>query len=323
MNQNDEQLEAHAFGRMWDALAEGRSIPAHPDGPALLDTLQVVRALEASTIDLTPNPTFVRRLETTLQVESSRPNAAHLSSPHLAPGTWSRPPLPRHSPAFESRTGRRWGRWSAVAVLLLLVTLSAGTLLVNRFNVLPSRDPHTTGTTIAAASITSQIPTPSETTTSEPSYGEDAFFAVYGFPIDGEAMAPTLHDGNIAIVDRDAYQQQSIGRGDIVVLDPPVVSDMLYIKRVIGLPNEKIEIRDYGVYVNDQLLDEPYLDQKTDCFSRQDIMQNYCGPWVLGDDEVFVLGDNRQNSSDSRVFGAVKIDRIKGKVLGESAFFTP
>ncbi len=155
---------------------------------------------------------------------------------------------------------------------------------------------------------------------------------VLNFRVDGSSMVPNLHNGEMLLVNRNAYLNFDINRwldylplierntphvvyplgrperGDIVVFTPPVFSEKPYIKRIIGLPGETVEIRDDGyVYINGQRLDEPYIqDGITEC-NRADCR------WVIPEDSVFVLGDNRRNSSDSRIFGPVPIDSIIGK----------
>ncbi|MBX3069774.1 MAG: signal peptidase I [Thermomicrobiales bacterium] len=154
---------------------------------------------------------------------------------------------------------------------------------------------------------------------------------VLNFRVDGSSMFPNLHDGDMLLVNRNSYEVFDLytlidwipgvdhadakefkpfddpERGDIVVFNPPVASSKPYIKRIIGLPGETVEIREGNVYIDGELLDEDYIEAGiTEC-SRQ------CDPWVVPEGEVFVLGDNRQNSSDSRVFGPIAIDSIVGR----------
>ena len=97
-------------------------------------------------------------------------------------------------------------------------------------------------------------------------------------------------------------------RGDIIVFDPPNGDDKPYIKRVIATAGETVTFRDGSVYVDDVKLDEPYIREGiTDCPN--------CAPVAVPEGDVFVLGDNRRNSSDSRVFGPVPIDNIIGKAI--------
>jgi len=132
--------------------------------------------------------------------------------------------------------------------------------------------------------------------------GMDTFLPRY--VVEGASMEPNFHTSERVIVDRVSMLVSGPERGDVVVLDSPA-SDELLIKRVIGLPNETVVIRNGRVYVNDKLLNEPYV-------------LNYCtsrscdGMWHLGPDEYFVLGDNRSSSLDSHVFGPVHRSAIKG-----------
>jgi signal peptidase I len=162
---------------------------------------------------------------------------------------------------------------------------------------------------------------------------------VLNFRVDGHSMDSALADNEMLLVNRNAYfaldQETWLGwlpgtnfddddswrpfgipeRGDIVVLNPPsgASADQPYIKRVIGLPGDRFEVRNDHVYINDIELVEPYLDAGTltDC----GIPTDWCGrgPIEIPEGSVMVLGDNRNNSDDSRSFGPVPIDNIIGK----------
>jgi signal peptidase I len=129
------------------------------------------------------------------------------------------------------------------------------------------------------------------------------------FRMDGSSTAPTIRDGDLLLIDEEAYTSRVPERGDIILFDPPVASEKPYVKRVIGLPGETIEIGTDGyVYVNGQRLDEPYTAAgSTECDMR------VCKAVTVPEGNVYVLGDNRRNSSDSRIFGPVDIDDIIGK----------
>jgi signal peptidase I len=120
----------------------------------------------------------------------------------------------------------------------------------------------------------------------------------------GQSMEPNLHTNQRLVIEKVSYRFHGPRRGDIVVLKLPDQSDELLIKRVIGLPGERVEIRDGHVYVDGALLDEPYLDQRTpgNMASR-----------IIPPLHVFVLGDNRMASNDSRAFGPVSLDNLLGK----------
>ena len=128
---------------------------------------------------------------------------------------------------------------------------------------------------------------------------------VQNFRIEGYSMEPNLHQGQYLIVNKAVYRWlHPPERGDIIVFEYPRAPDRDFIKRVIGLPGEKVEIRNGVVYINDEPLPEPYLDNKG---------HGNFPPTVLGPDQYFVLGDNRDNSSDSRMWGPLPRDRIIGK----------
>ncbi len=152
------------------------------------------------------------------------------------------------------------------------------------------------------------------------------------YGVDGASMTPNLKDGERLLVNRSVYTHFDANRiwnllpgkdreepavvfpfhrperGDIVVLHPPDTPGKPYIKRVIGLPGDRVTFGAGYVLINGQRLNEPYLSGAiTDC----DVAP-YCRTTVP-DGTVYVLGDNRGNSSDSRWFGPVSVDRIVGK----------
>ncbi len=127
------------------------------------------------------------------------------------------------------------------------------------------------------------------------------------YEVQSVSMEPTLHEGQYLIISRLAYRYQPPQRGDIIVLHPPSSSadTIPYIKRLVGLPGDQIEVHDGRVWVNGRALNEPYI-------SGPPI---YSGSWVLGANEYFVLGDNRNNSSDSHAWGSINPDAIIGKAF--------
>lgn len=154
------------------------------------------------------------------------------------------------------------------------------------------------------------------------------------YQVDGASMSPDLQDGQRVFVHRMAYTDfdpdalwsalpwahrdghddifpaSQPERGDIIVLQPPVPSVEPYIKRVIGLPGERLTFREGLVFIDGQALTEPYIEGAiTSCIH---------GPWcslIVPDNAVFVLGDNREDSTDSRFFGTITYDHIIGQAV--------
>jgi len=120
----------------------------------------------------------------------------------------------------------------------------------------------------------------------------------------GSSMEPNLHTDQRLVVEKVSYRLHGPHRGDVVVLRMPDRGPELLIKRIIGLPGETIEIRDGTVYISAQPLDEPYLVRRSG--------SNY-GPTLVPEGHVFVMGDNRGASNDSRVFGPLPLDRVVGR----------
>jgi len=123
--------------------------------------------------------------------------------------------------------------------------------------------------------------------------------------VEGISMEPSLHEGQFVVVNRMAYRWNEAERGDIIVFRFPLNPSRRFIKRVIGLPGNTVTIRGGDVYIDGQILDEPYLAATP----------RYDGEWVIGPDELFVLGDNRNNSSDSQNWGPLPIEEIIGKAV--------
>ena len=120
----------------------------------------------------------------------------------------------------------------------------------------------------------------------------------------GLSMEPSLHTNQRLIVEKISYRFHGPRRGDIVVLQRPGRDGELLIKRVVGLSGEEVSIRDGRVYIDGRPLEEPYLRKFTG---------GHYGPVRVPPLHVFVLGDNRGASNDSRVFGSVHRDEILGR----------
>jgi signal peptidase I len=127
---------------------------------------------------------------------------------------------------------------------------------------------------------------------------------VRNFRVVGSSMEPNLHDSQYLIVDKISYRLGEPERGDVIVFEPPNRPGEDYVKRVIATPGELVEIRNGQVVINNEPLDEPYIA--------------YRGSYSMdarrvGPNELFVLGDNRNSSSDSHNWGTLVRDKVVGK----------
>ena len=126
------------------------------------------------------------------------------------------------------------------------------------------------------------------------------------YQVHGQSMIPSLNEGQYLIASKVAFWLHTPVRGDVIVLDPPNNTGAIpYIKRVIGLPGDVVEVRDRRVWVNGIALNEPYISAQP----------NYTGNWIVAENTVFVLGDNRNDSSDSHTWGLLPQDQILGKAF--------
>lgn len=129
--------------------------------------------------------------------------------------------------------------------------------------------------------------------------------------VDGASMSPTLEDGDVLIVEKLSYRFRQPERYDVVVFRYLYKENSYYIKRIIGLPGETVQIKDGKIYINGSLLEEEFGSAVIKNPGRAN------QPITLGSDEYFVLGDNRNVSSDSRdpSVANVKADQIVGRAF--------
>ena len=123
--------------------------------------------------------------------------------------------------------------------------------------------------------------------------------------VDGSSMLPTLHDGEFVLVNKLAYRMGIPTRGDIIVFRSTTEADLDLIKRIIGVPGDRVVIGGGRVKVNGQNLEEAYINDAP----------NYSGEWTVPDGYLFVLGDNRNDSSDSHMWGYLPEKNVIGKAL--------
>ena len=153
--------------------------------------------------------------------------------------------------------------------------------------------------------------------------GLSLFLVVYLFfmqphQVSGLSMFPYLHNSDYVLTDKVSYRVGTPQRGDIVVFHAPPAAHCPagtgcdFIKRVMGLPGETIEVKDNGIFVNGTKLDEPYLPEGTQTMANAFTSGRSV---TLGIDEYFVVGDNRTNSSDSRSWGPIPSKNIVGRAF--------
>jgi signal peptidase I len=142
------------------------------------------------------------------------------------------------------------------------------------------------------------------------------FFSSY--VVEGESMMPTLQDGNLLMINKISYEFTDFERFDVIVFHANEEDD--YVKRIIGVPGDEIFYEDDELYINGEKVEEPYLDSfKEQLAEGQELTGDFTLDDVTGqvkvpENHVFVLGDNRLHSWDSRHIGFVNIDDVVGKV---------
>jgi signal peptidase I len=145
-------------------------------------------------------------------------------------------------------------------------------------------------------------------------------FLLQAFYIPSPSMYPTLKEGDRVLVNKLSYKLHDVNRGDVVVFErpaseaPSAIPEL--IKRVIGLPGDSVTFRNGQVYINGELLDEPYLPAGVT--TTADFAPNRCtpdAPCLIPQGDVWVMGDNRNDSKDSRYFGPIPESSIVGRAF--------
>ncbi|MCH1626858.1 signal peptidase I [Fredinandcohnia quinoae] len=142
-------------------------------------------------------------------------------------------------------------------------------------------------------------------------------FLFSNYVVDGESMMPTFEDGNLLMVNKIEHKISELHRFDVVVFHASKEDD--YVKRVIGLPGDQVEYRNDILYINGKEVTEPYLKKYKEALISGKLTGDFTlkektGASVVPAGHIFVMGDNRLGSLDSRHFGFVKMDEIVGKV---------
>ena len=133
-------------------------------------------------------------------------------------------------------------------------------------------------------------------------------FAASRYRVQGSSMEPNYANGHHFVIDRSSFQRRPPQRGQVIVFTHPSLDGEAMLKRVVGLPGEKVGLAMGQVYIDGQPLNEPYIP------TQQEDNQLWDLEWQLNQDEFFVLGDNRSDSLDSRRLGPIREGWIVGKV---------
>ncbi len=126
---------------------------------------------------------------------------------------------------------------------------------------------------------------------------------VQNYKVEGFSMEPTLNDGQYLLINKIGTHFQPPKRGDIIVFEYPLDTSKSFVKRVIGLPGDTVEVRDHDTIVDGKVISEPYIKAPANSFFP---------PTVVPPHEYFVMGDNRNNSSDSRSWGMLPENDLIG-----------
>ncbi|MBD0356136.1 MAG: signal peptidase I [Rubrobacter sp.] len=133
-------------------------------------------------------------------------------------------------------------------------------------------------------------------------------FVVEAYRIPTESMVPTLEIGDRVLANKFVYRFAEPERGDIVVFESVDGEDQTLIKRVVGVEGDEIRVQGGLLFVNGEVQDEPYLNHEAPS-------TGFYGPTTVPEDGVFVMGDNRDNSADSRAFGPLPLDNVEGEAF--------
>ncbi len=137
---------------------------------------------------------------------------------------------------------------------------------------------------------------------------------VQAFKLSSKSMAPLILKGDHIVVEKWFSKREGVHRGDVIIFPFPKDETRSFIKRVVGLPGEKLEIKKQKVFINGQALDESYAFHSEPVKSEPITPRDDLDQIIIPEGMLFVLGDNRENSMDSRYFGFIEVSKVMGKV---------
>lgn len=134
------------------------------------------------------------------------------------------------------------------------------------------------------------------------------------FIVSGPSMEPVLQSGDRVWIDMDYYSTHPVERGDLILLE--LEGGKFYVKRVVGLPGDTVAMAHNRLYVNGQEQDEPFIEEAIEkAWQQGEIYNRDFAEKIVGTGGYFVLGDNRMNSYDSRAYGPLPQESLRGKVM--------
>lgn len=140
-------------------------------------------------------------------------------------------------------------------------------------------------------------------------------FVVAPFIVEGASMEPGYHNAEYLLVDEISYRFQEPTRGEVVVFRPPDNQSIFYIKRIVGMPGETVMIKDKKITIVNKNNPDGFILNEEPYVLNQSASESEFSKVSLKDNEYFVMGDNRENSRDSRILGPIGKDYVKGKVM--------
>lgn len=139
------------------------------------------------------------------------------------------------------------------------------------------------------------------------------FLLIQPHRVQGDSMLPNFKHGELILTDKISYRVRTPARGDVVVFKSPTDNSKDFIKRIVGLPGEKISLRNEQIYIKGAVLKELHLGKETETLAGAYLKEN--SEIEIGEAEYFVLGDNRNHSSDSREWGPINKSKIIGRAF--------
>lgn len=131
--------------------------------------------------------------------------------------------------------------------------------------------------------------------------------------INGASMEPNFHNGEYILTNKIWYKFKDPQRGEVIIFKSPRNKEVDYIKRIIGIPGDRVRLADNTFYVNDQKVEEAYIPEGTPIFPGSFLQES--SEIIVPENQYFVIGDNRPHSADSREFGPIPFEDIIGKAF--------